>query len=209
MEDKKSPPAHSQNKASVLGKFLFLSVMAWFLLVIWFSIKWIVDKNSSALSIIHVILENQFKTISHHHPVLLNIIVSKFNIMSHNLHALLEKGISHSLTENVTHLFIGTLEIITTRFVVFVMYLPLVVMILIIFIIDGLVQRDIRKFKVERESALFFHRLKPLSGMMVYLLYFIYLASPWNLALATLLVPMILISGIFAMLSIKHFKKYL
>lgn len=209
MENTKSPPAHSQNNASVLGKFLFLSVMSWFLLLIWFSTKWILYKNASSLSIIHVILENQFKIISHHHPTVLNVIVSKFNMLSHNLHALLEKGVSHPITEKVTHLFIGTLEIITTRFVVFAMYLPLVVMILMIFIIDGLVQRDIRKFKVERESALFFHRLKPLSGVMMYLLYFIYLASPWNLTLATLLVPMTLVSGIFAMLSIKHFKKYL
>jgi len=77
-----------------------------------------------------------------------------------------------------------------------------------IMIIDGLVQRDIRKFKGERESTLYFHKLKPLAPFSFYFIYFIYLCLPYPYSPVVFLLPMVGLTSMFIMLTIKHFKKY-
>ena len=54
----------------------------------------------------------------------------------------------------------GTLAVVVKRFWVFIMALPLFLLSLILGLVDGLVQRDIRKFKGARESTLLFHKIK-------------------------------------------------
>jgi len=76
-------------------------------------------------------------------------------------------------------------------------------------VIDGLVQRDIRKFKGSRESALFFHRIKPLAIHFLFFTFFIYMVLPLPISPELILIPMAIISGICISLSIKSYKKYL
>jgi len=82
-------------------------------------------------------------------------------------------------------------------------------MLYFIFFADGLIQRDIRKFQGARESTLFFHRIKPLSIFFIYTIFFIYMATPLPLPPELTLIPMILLSGLSTMLTIRTYKKYL
>lgn len=102
----------------------------------------------------------------------------------------------------------GTLAVIVKRFWVFIMALPLFLLSLILGFVDGLVQRDIRKFKGARESTLLFHKIKR-SGAGLFFLpllaYFVWLSpvSP-----AWFFVPMAIGLGLWFTFSVRFFKKY-
>ena len=76
-------------------------------------------------------------------------------------------------------------------------------------LLDGLVQRDIRKYRGTRESSLFFHRSKAFLLFFFYSSYFLFIAIPvaFNWHIAILLIAIILAALIAT--SSRHFKKYL
>ena len=49
---------------------------------------------------------------------------------------------------------------------------------LFVLIVDGLGQRDIRKFQGARESAFIFHRIKPLTATLFYAAFLAYSSAP-------------------------------
>lgn len=110
--------------------------------------------------------------------------------------------------EAVSTVFFSTAAMVVDRFMIFSLHLPLMVGLLFILVVDGLVQRDIRKFQGARESTFFFHRIKPLTGKIFTFLFLIYLALPFPGYAEIILFPMMLILSIMAMISIKSYKKY-
>jgi integrating conjugative element membrane protein (TIGR03747 family) len=113
------------------------------------------------------------------------------------------------IKNNVMGLIKDITIIIVKRLLQFIHALPLLLSMLFIAIVDGLGQRDIRKFQGARESAFFFHRIKPLCSKLFYLLFLIYLGMPWSFNPLALLVPMICLISITTQLTIKNYKKYL
>ena len=114
----------------------------------------------------------------------------------------------NEVQEIAVTILVSTTKIVLARFFTFIEFLPCLLVILFVFIVDGLVQRDKRKFHGARESALLFHRLKPLGGVSFYGLFFAYMAVPIMLPSTVFLLPMACLTSVFTMLSIKYFKKY-
>lgn len=115
----------------------------------------------------------------------------------------------HNHNTNLVKIFIDVSQLSLARIRIFIKFIPFLLVILSIFIIDGLVLRDKRKFQGARESTFIFHRIKPLAKFSFILLYFIYMVLPYPVMPSLFLLPMALLTGLFATLTIRSFKKYL
>jgi integrating conjugative element membrane protein (TIGR03747 family) len=78
-----------------------------------------------------------------------------------------------------------------------VLTLPAYAMIGVMSLVDGLVQRDLRRFGGGLESGLLYHHLKAMLRPMLSLPIFLYLISPWSLHPTTIFVPFVLGFGYF------------
>lgn len=99
------------------------------------------------------------------------------------------------------------LQILKTK--MFLKSLVLVILIMVVFLVDGLVQRDIRKFQFARESTYLFHRSKLTLSFCFYVPMFVYFASPHLINTQIFFCVMAVVLGIIIHFSVKHFKKYL
>ncbi len=102
-----------------------------------------------------------------------------------------------------------TLEVVIGRLGIFMLSLLLWGSVLFVMIVDGLAQRDIRKFQAARESAFLFHRLKLLTSHVFYGYFLIFMSMPWVIEPSLLLLPMIMTVSVLSMFTIKYYKKYL
>ena len=110
---------------------------------------------------------------------------------------------------NVFSIVTDANNIIWNRLILFMLNIPLLLSIVFVMTVDGLVQRDIRKYQGARESAFFFHRIKPLAGKICGLIYLFYMAIPFDFYPNILLLTMVIVCGWFTLLSIKNYKKYI
>ena len=205
-KEKSSSPSSRSKKShpTVLGSLFFaifnlilLSLLAWVLLVGWFCIQAAISNSESVAATVKKITAHQF---SYHPDLTYGVLHVSQNIK--------DTGISY-IDENVANIIIGTIEIILTRAYLFIVSIPFMGAILFVLITDGLAQRDIRKFQGARESTFFFHRLKPLAGTSFFFLFFLYMAIPLAIPPEVFLIPIVVLSGVFTMLVIKSFKKYI
>ena len=114
-----------------------------------------------------------------------------------------------SLMKNqILPLLSGTLAVILKRFWVFVTALPLFFLSLMIGLIDGLVQRDIRKFQGARESALLFHTIRYSLTGFLFLPLLVYFGWLSPLSPAWFLIPMAVAMGFWMTITVRFFKKY-
>lgn len=74
--------------------------------------------------------------------------------------------------------------------------------------IDGLVQRDLRKYRVARESALLFHRLKALYATLWGVGYFAWLILPWAWRPSVYVFLLALLQAVIVQRCVSMFKKY-
>lgn len=98
--------------------------------------------------------------------------------------------------------------VIVLRLFSLTLFLPLLAMVSLLCVIDGLVVRDIRKFQAAMESTFFHHRIKRAFKSSLVFLLFIYLAfplyvSPWMNAIL-----MLAMSGLWIHVACGSFKKY-
>lgn len=103
----------------------------------------------------------------------------------------------------------GATLILANRLCIFILALPLFLLCLSVGIVDGLVQRDIRKFQGARESAFIFHWIKLAIGFCLFFPFFIYLVCPWPLSSLWFLVTMAMVMGGLVQMGLRSFKKYL
>jgi hypothetical protein len=127
----------------------------------------------------------------------------------HRLNNIITAWCNGYIRGEILEIFIGGVQVSITRFMVFIEFIPFMIAIFFIFIIDGLVQRDKRKYEGARESTLLFHRLKPLAKISLLTIYFIYMLLPYAIPPMFYLISMTVTSSLFTMLAIKNFKKYL
>ncbi len=120
---------------------------------------------------------------------------------------MIHSGIAVTAT-TLFSLFLKTSDVIADRLSIFISSLPLGGTVLFVMMVDGLVQRDIRKFQAARESTFLFHRLSLLTRHLFYGLFLIYMSLPWQVQSHTfILIMIVMVSGLL-MLLIKHYKKY-
>lgn len=112
------------------------------------------------------------------------------------------------MKSKILPLLSGTLAVVLKRFWVFMMALPLFLLSLIVGFVDGLVQRDIRKFKGARESTLLFHKIKRSGTALFFLPLFAYFAWLSPVSPAWFFVPMAVALGFWLTFSVRFFKKY-
>ncbi len=104
---------------------------------------------------------------------------------------------------------LSVIDLESLKVKLFLNSLPLMALIISIFLIDGLVQRDIRKFQFARESTYLFHRSKLYLSFCFYVPMFIYFVSPVLINAKLFFTAIGLVLGMITHFSTTHFKKYL
>lgn len=112
-------------------------------------------------------------------------------------------------SENLWITFLLVTQFVIERCQVFIMGFIVIFAFMMLGFVDGLVQRDIRKFKNTRESTLFFHRSKGLLSIVFFAGYFFFIVTPMDINLTAYLMLMALLTGYLVQVSTRQFKKYL
>lgn len=95
------------------------------------------------------------------------------------------------------------------RLMIIILTSPLFVLVAIVGLTDGLVQRDLRRFGIGRESAFKYHHAKKSLGPIMILAWVIYLSIPFSIHPNLILIPAAILFGVMIALTASNFKKYL
>ncbi|MDU8924310.1 TIGR03747 family integrating conjugative element membrane protein [Pasteurellaceae bacterium LIM206] len=101
------------------------------------------------------------------------------------------------------------LIVFVIRLMIIILTSPLFILVALVGITDGLVQRDLRRFGVGRESAFKYHHAKRTVGPVMIVAWIIYLAIPFSIHPNWILIPAAVLFGIMIRVTITNFKKYL
>lgn len=213
MDHKQAKPIQpKKNHPTVLGSVLLLIfdlvllvLLSWFVLTAWFCIKAVFSSVDSVNAVLQNIIYQYLGILSCHYPKNIQAVLGFFDVIKQVAHS----GHGIYVQWNIIEFLFSIVLVIVLRCCIFIAFLPLMFLILFVFIVDGLVERDKRKFQGARESTFVFHRTMPLGKSFFLLLFFIYMVLPWFISPETILVPMDLFIGLLTTLAIKHFKKYL
>lgn len=105
--------------------------------------------------------------------------------------------------------FVLTTAIVIIRLAEFMLFLPVFLLLGVVGLIDGLVQRDLRRLGGGRESALIYHSVRQGVAFCFYAGCFLYLVMPFAIKAAYLLLPFAILFSVAVSLTVKTFKKYL
>lgn len=216
MEKKHSSQSRRIKYSTFIGKFfnlilnlIFLTMLSWFLLTVYFCVKKYFFNTIYIEQEMDGIARRSAHVISSVRPEVLAHINHYFYKMSDVAKVSINTIFDPLLTNTILILILGPFEIIILRGFIFILFLPIFILILFGFILDGLVQRDIRKLKGAKESSFFFHRVSTLAIVSVTIGFFIYMVIPIFISPFSILIPMTMFSAMLTMFSIKNFKKYI
>jgi integrating conjugative element membrane protein (TIGR03747 family) len=94
------------------------------------------------------------------------------------------------------------------RLFIFILALPLFLLCVGLGCIDGLVQRDIRKFQGARESTYLFHRIKMTWKSLFFVPIFLYFVCPLVIHPLWFFLPLAVTLGLMMQIGLRSFKKY-
>lgn len=103
----------------------------------------------------------------------------------------------------------NVLQLYGIRLTVLVMAAPLFLMLILVGLVDGLVQRDLRRWGGGRESAYVYHYAKRSNLFFLGLGAIVYLAIPVSLHPSMVLVPFAVVCAVTVGVTASRFKKYL
>lgn len=234
MEEKKVSSSNRNRSYTTIVGFLvktisllaMVGVLGWIFLMIWFTYKATLFGGYSAQNGINDIINYNLLVINHYKIKSFSDITSAIHSINEAISSILSVmltilnnilvkfGYNPALSDKntiqlITNIIFGTAEIAMTRLLIFFMSLPLLFSMLMLAVIDGLSQRDIRKFKGSRESTFFFHRVKPLTGRIFYILMLVFISLPIAVSNHYLMILISLLLSVMTMLTIKSYKKYL
>lgn len=118
----------------------------------------------------------------------------------------------HDLVSSVHEYAVATVFVtlvFAVRLAILILSLPLFILFGLLGLIDGLVERDLRRFSAGRESAYVFHIAKRAMTPMVVLAWAIYLSIPFSLHPALVIIPFAVIFALSVGIAASSFKKYL
>jgi len=95
------------------------------------------------------------------------------------------------------------------RLVVLTLAFPLFLLAGITGGVDGLMRRDLRKFRADRESSFVYHRARRTLIPLMLTPWFIYLSLPWSINPIWILLPCAALFGLMISTTTATFKKYL
>lgn len=209
---------HSKPKSSgflsylifLVFKIALLSLLAWVMLIIWFGVQWFLRGDNSALTQANSILQLNMNFIEDSHTWLSSLVIHWVEVV-HRVLMNIAQAIDHVNFQPLqTSVKLGLIisEIVTARLFIYILTMPLFGLIFMVFMTDGLVKRDIRKFQGARESTFTFHRLKLVMGFLFFIPMVIYLSFPFAINPILFLIIQGVFLGVVAQLSITYFKKY-
>ena len=200
-----------------------ITTLAWSVLVGWFGIE-ALDNKDLSFNKVKIINEKNIRLLTSNvtlvkkiteWPTILNHIISEsvtFLVKGENVFINQYGGKNLTISSNKFETLIGMLsatsQIILSRIFIITLYVPLFLIMMFIMIVDGLGQRDIRKFSGARESSYLFHQFKRLPEILIYSVLFVYLSLPLPLNPEFLLMAIGLVCGVLVMYTVKGYKKY-
>lgn len=104
---------------------------------------------------------------------------------------------------------INIVQVFCARIAVLCLAGPLFVLIAIVGVVDGLVQRDLRRWGGGRESSYLYHYAKRSNGVFLLSAGVLYLALPLSIPPVLILLPFAVLLGISLSITASMFKKYL
>lgn len=104
---------------------------------------------------------------------------------------------------------VWTVLTFTLRLFLLLLTAPLFVLTTLTGVVDGLVRRDIRRFGSGYESGFIYHHARRTLRPVVFLPWLIYLALPFTVHPAFILLPAALLLGVSVSVTVGAFKKYL
>jgi hypothetical protein len=177
-QTKKHYPSILESILILILNVVLLSLLSWILLSIWFGIQVILTDSVSVKISIQGIVDNQQAIVIHYYSGFFNSVVH----LTQHVQDMGAYACMQYIGCNITAILIGVFEISLTRFYVFIAFMPFMTAILFVLVIDGLVQRDKRKFQGARESTFLFHLLKPMARFSFFILFFLYMVIPLNVS---------------------------
>lgn len=100
-------------------------------------------------------------------------------------------------------------ELIAVRVSIAILSLPAFALIALAAVIDGLVERDLRKFGGGMERAMLYHYVKPHAKPIIVIAWMLYLSSPFSLHPNVIFVPAALMFGLVLFTTVSSFKKFM
>lgn len=139
----------------------------------------------------------------------------------HRLHQSLSRPPSHdeSWSDSLRHLYrnvgpfviaaVQTIQVFAVRLAVLCLATPVFLLLAIVGLVDGLVQRDLRRWGGGRESSYLYHYAKKSVWPFALTSWICYLALPVSLHPAFIVLPFAILLGLTVALTASRFKKYL
>lgn len=101
------------------------------------------------------------------------------------------------------------LIVFVIRLLIIILTSPLFILVALVGATDGLVQRDLRRFGVGRESAFKYHHAKRTIAPIMIVAWILYLAIPFSIHPNLILIPAAILFGMMISITATNFKKYL
>jgi integrating conjugative element membrane protein (TIGR03747 family) len=119
------------------------------------------------------------------------------------LHALLRTTAEYLLVA------IQVTQVFSVRLAILVLAMPIFVMFCLVAVVDGLVQRDLRRWGGGRESSFVYHWAKRAALPLLALTWILYLALPFSLHPSFVVLPFATLFALSVAVTASTFKKYL
>lgn len=131
-------------------------------------------------------------------------------IKTHFLNFMQNLPQNHVINEirNYFYILMEVTMLFAVKLAIIFLSIPLFILFGLVGLVDGLVQRDLRKFGGGRESSLLYHSFKRLVFPIFILGYVVYLLMPFNLLPEFVFLPFAILFGFFIAITMKSFKKY-
>ena len=118
----------------------------------------------------------------------------------------------HRIAQPVSHFALAALQVMqlfAVRLAVLALAIPAFVLFGCVGLIDGLVQRDLRRRGAGRESSFIYHHARAAIPPLLLAPFITYLALPTSLHPGWIVLPAALLTGLAVALAARSFKKYL
>ena len=118
----------------------------------------------------------------------------------------------HRIAHRVSHFLLAGLQVMqlfAVRLAVLALAVPAFVLFGVVGLIDGLVQRDLRRRGAGRESSFIYHHARAAVAPLLLAPFIAYLALPVSLHPGWIVLPAALLSSLAVALAVRSFKKYL
>jgi integrating conjugative element membrane protein (TIGR03747 family) len=116
--------------------------------------------------------------------------------------------IYHPITEFVIAMMQVT-QVFSVRLAILTLAMPIFLLFSLVALVDGLVQRDLRRWGGGRESSFVYHYAKKAALPLVVLSWVIYLALPFSLHPTFVVLPFAALFALMVAVTASTFKKYL